>query len=172
MRLLLIFFILLVSGCSSKSIDEYVGTEPEFSMRTFFKGELVAYGMVQNRQGDLIRRFKATIDASWQGNLLTLDEEFLFDDGEKQTRIWKVEDLGNGQYSGTANDVKGVASGVAKGAVFQWQYVLPIEVDGTTYDIHLDDWLYQISETHLLNKTQMTKWGIDVGEITLVIHKV
>ena len=172
MRTLLLVSFLLISACSSKSVDEYAGTLPAFNMKSFFVGELVAYGMVQNRQGDIIRRFTATIDASWQGNALTLDEKFVFSDGEKSVRVWKIEDLGDGRYQGTANDVKGVAIGIAKGAVFRWQYVLPIEVDGTTYDIHLDDWLYQISDTHLLNKTKMSKWGIDVGDITLVIHKV
>lgn len=172
MRIFVLLCLMLLTSCSSQSLDNYAETTPAFDMKTFFVGKLVAYGMVQNRQGELIRRFSANIDASWQGEELTLNETFTFDDGEISQRIWTINDLGNGQYQGRANDVKGRANGIAKGAVFRWQYVLPIEVDGTTYDITLDDWLYQISDTHLLNKTAMSKWGFNVGEITLVIHKV
>lgn len=158
-------------GCSSPSVDNYAGTKPEFNLRDFFDGKLTAHGTVQDRQGNLLRRFTATIDATWQGNTLTLDEDFIFDDGELQKRVWTVIDLGDGRYSGTAGDVIGTAQGVARGAVFHWQYDLAITVDDADWVITLDDWMYLIDENTVINKTEMLKWGFKVGDITLVIAK-
>ena len=37
---------------------------------------------------------------------------------------------------------------------------------------HLNDWIYQLDESRLINQTEMTKWGFKVGQITLVIEKI
>ena len=66
----------------------------------------------------------------------------------------------------------GEAAGESNGFAFNWKYTLAIEVDGTTWDIDLNDWIYQIDDSRLINLTQMTKWGFNVGQIALVIEKV
>ncbi|MDF0751455.1 DUF3833 domain-containing protein [Marinobacter sp. 71-i] len=38
-------------------------------------------------------------------------------------------------------------------------------------DVRMDDWMYLITPDTLINQTTMTKWGIEVGEIVLVISK-
>ncbi|MCC2606998.1 DUF3833 domain-containing protein [Planctobacterium marinum] len=162
---------LILSACSAVDVSDYAATEPRLDLKTFFNGDLKVYGMVQDMSGKMTRRFSADIKASWQGNTGTLDEVFYFDDGEQQTRIWTLNDLGNGRYTGTAGDVVGVAQGQTRGAVFRWQYELTIPYDGDTLNVHLDDWLYLISEDRLLNRTSINKFGIEVGEITLIIEK-
>lgn len=79
---ILVFFLLL--SCSSQNLDQYADTGPALDLKEFFNGQLMAYGMLENRSGVMTRRFTATIDASWEGDQGTLVEEFLFDDGEIQ----------------------------------------------------------------------------------------
>lgn len=162
----------LLTACSSIDVNDYQDTSPKLDLKTFFSGQLKVYGMVQDMSGKMTRRFTADIDASWQGDTGILDEVFYFDDGEQQTRVWTLQDLGNGNYSGTAGDVVGVASGSARGAVFRWQYTLTIPYDGDTLVVHLDDWLYLLTEDRLLNRTSINKFGLEVGEITLIIEKL
>jgi len=38
--------------------------------------------------------------------------------------------------------------------------------------LNLDDWLYLVEENHLINRTQLRKFGFRVAELTLVIEKV
>lgn len=170
-RYLLLGFTLLMFGCSSVDVNDYSATEPKLDLKEFFKGDLKVYGMLQDFSGKMTRRFTADIKASWQGDTGTLDEVFYFDDGEQQTRIWTLNYLGDGRYTGTAGDVIGVAKGQTRGAVFRWQYQLTIPYDGDTLNVHLDDWLYLISENRLINRTSINKFGIEVGEITLIIEK-
>ena len=165
-------FCFLLLSCSSQNLDQYSTTSPALDLKEFFNGELVAYGMLQNRSGVMTRRFTATIDASWQGDQGTLVEEFLFDDGEIQYRTWTLTDLGNNNYQGVASDVVGEAAGSIVGSVFQWQYQLDVPYGDDSIVLSLDDWLYLIDENHLINKTKLTKFGFRVGELTLVIEKV
>ena len=103
---------------------------------------------------------------------LLLEEDFVYDDGETQRRVWHLVKLADGRYQGTASDVEGAAVGISRGFAFNWSYTLEIEVDGTQWAIDLDDWIYQIDAARVVNRTEMTKWGFRVGEITLVIEKV
>ena len=50
--------------------------------KNFFKGRAKGTGVIFDYMGRQIRSFKVIID----GNKLTMDEEFDFDDGEKQYR--------------------------------------------------------------------------------------
>lgn len=167
----LLFLLFTVQGCSSTDISEYADTEPKLDLRTFFDGRLMAYGMVQDFSGKVTRRFKAQIDASWDGEEGILDEVFWFDDGERTTRLWKLQHLGDGKYTGTAGDVVGLAKGQIQGSVFQWEYELIIPYDGDEIQVKLDDWLYMITEDRLLNRTSIRKFGLEVGELTLIIEK-
>ena len=170
MRFFLLPLLLLLSACSS-SIDDYKGTEPYFDFKTFFSGELVAYGVVQDYSGMVTRRFKVDMQASWQGNQGTIDEQFYYQDGETDERVWNITLGENGTLTGTANDVVGVAEGVTRGSAFNWKYTLEIPYDGDTMEVDLDDWMYLVTETRLINRTSIDKLGLEVGEITLIIEK-
>jgi hypothetical protein len=162
----------LLFACSSQNLEHYADTSPALDLKDFFNGELMVYGMLQNRSGIMTRRFTATIDASWEGDQGTLVEEFQFDDGEIQYRTWMLTDLGDNNYQGVAGDVVGEAEGSIVGSVFQWQYQLDVPYGDDSIVLSLDDWLYLIDENHLINKTKLTKFGFRVGELTLVIEKI
>ena len=51
------------------------------------------------------------------------------------------------------------------------QYVLRIPYGDGTIDVNVDDRMYLVSDTVLLNESVMSKWGFNVGQITLVIQK-
>ncbi|WP_028773822.1 DUF3833 domain-containing protein [Shewanella waksmanii] len=172
MRILVVLCLsMLLASCSSVELDDYQGTRPDLKLEQFFDGKLVAYGIVLDRSGKMIRRFEVDLLASWQGNKGEIKEWFRFNDGEKSTRIWQLEKLGDNQYQGTANDVVGIASGQTSGSALYWQYQLDIVVEGETYTVTLDDWMYLLDEKRLFNKTDMSKFGFKVGEVILYIEK-
>ncbi len=173
MKILTIFsLVLLLTACGSASLEEHKNTTPELKLEQFFDGELKAYGMVLDRSGNLLRRFNVKLLASWQGDEGEIKEWFEFDDGETSTRIWQLKKIGDNQYQGTAGDVVGIANGKTEGAALYWEYELEIPVDGTVYEVTLDDWMFMIDEKRLFNKTDMSKWGFHVGEVILYIEKL
>jgi hypothetical protein len=127
--------------------------------------------MFQNRSGKVIKRFHVVIEASWRGRTGTLDERFTYDDGSTQRRVWTLTARGDGRYTGTADDVVGEAEGQARGNAFRWRYVMALPVDGTTYQVDFDDWMYLMDDTVLLNRSEMRKFGVRLGEVTLSFSK-
>jgi hypothetical protein len=171
LALLCAAFMITLNGCSAVPIEDYAENSPILIAETFFSGQLTASGIVKDRSGRVIRYFNATIDASWEGGVGTLDEQFLFDDGEQQTRVWTLQRAANGAYTATAGDVVGESSMEVMGNSLFMQYVLRIPYGNSTIDVNVDDRMYLVSDTVLLNESVMSKWGFKVGQITLVIQK-
>ncbi len=170
-RIVLFIFSILLVGCSSQDINDYAGTSPEFSMKAFFQDDLKAEGIVKDFNGTVIRTFTVDLQAQWNGDTLTLDEQFLFNDGEEQERTWVINDLGNNSYTGTASDILDTAYGKSAGNALNWKYSMILKVDDSEYEVEFDDWIYQISDSVVINQTEIYKWGIQVGEVVLVIRK-
>ena len=170
-NLLVIALAILLVACSSPSIDDYQGTQPELKLEEFFNGKLTAHGVVLNRNGKLTRKFSVDLLGTWENNKGKLEEWFIYDDGEKQTRTWYLENLGNGNYKGTANDVVGTAMGTAKGSALYWRYQLEIQYQGEPLEVTLDDWMFLITDKRLINRTDIIKFGFKVGEVILTIEK-
>jgi hypothetical protein len=108
---------------------------------------------------------------TWQGNEGTLDERFTYSDGKTERRVWRLTDLGSGRWRGRADDVVGEATGVAAGNALNWAYTLRLTVDGSTWDVQFDDWMFLMDERVMLNRAVMSKFGIRLGEVTLAFYK-
>jgi hypothetical protein len=60
---------------------------------------------------------------------------------------------------------------VAAGNALNWRYTLRLEVDGRTWDVQFDDWMFLMDERVMLNRAVMSKFGIRLGEVTLAFTK-
>lgn len=161
----------LLVGCAGPALEDYKDREPVLTPQEFFTGELYARGVVKNFSGEVIRTFDADISASWDSNGVgTLDEEFRFDDGEVQTRVWTLTP-DNGALHADAGDVVEPGTMRWQGNAINMNYVLRVSYGDGTIDVRMDDWMYLITPDTLINQTTMSKWGIEVGEIVLVISR-
>ena len=169
----------LLSGCASQQISDYSGQTPALDMRSYFNGIVDAYGVFTDRSGKVVKRFTVVMNCSWQGapgqEEGVLDEDFLYSDGSKQKRIWRLKRQSGtgaqGRYIGRADDVVGEAVGEEQGNAFYWTYTLSLPVDGRVIEVRFDDWMYLMNDRVMLNKATMSKWGVYLGEVTLSFAK-
>jgi hypothetical protein len=162
----------VLTACSSVDIEQYASEKPALELSQFFEGTLDAWGVFQKRSGLVARRFHVEIQASWKNkDEGTLDEHFTYDDGEKQRRIWTLKRQADGTWQGTADDVVGMATGRVSGNALHWTYVLRLPVDGKEYLVDFDDWMWQLDADSMMNRSAMSKFGVDLGEVTLFFRK-
>lgn len=165
-------FCTLLAGCSSMQIDDFAQAKPEFVPEVYFNGSMTAYGMVKDRSGKVTRRFVGKLIGSWDENGVgTLDESFVYDDGETQKRVWTLKPTGDRNYIGTAGDIVGEAKMVAKGNTVMIDYTMRVPYDGDTIDINVRDWLHLQEDGVILNHSKMKKFGFEVGELVIAIIK-
>lgn len=163
--------LLGLAGCGSLSVQEYASEKPVLDLKQYFSGTIDGWGMFQDRSGKVVKRFHVVIDAKWVGDVGTLDENFSWADGTTSRRVWTITRTGPNQYVGRADDVVGEAVGVSAGNALRWKYVLALPVDGKTYHVDFDDWMYLMDDKVMLNRSVMSKFGVSLGELTLSFTK-
>ena len=158
---------LAASGCAGPSVNDYASEKPVLDLKQYFNGVVDAWGIFTDRSGKVVKRFTVVMHCQWNGEQGVLDEDFVYSDGTKQKRIWKLQHLGNGRSSGQADDVIGMADGQSRGNAFNWRYTLALPVGSQVWHVQFDDWMYLLDDKVMLNKAVMSKFGIFLGEVTL-----
>ncbi|NHO65443.1 DUF3833 domain-containing protein [Aestuariicella hydrocarbonica] len=166
----LIALAIAVTGCTQ--LEDYADTQPAFKLEQFFDGPLTAHGIFKDYKGTVIKRFRVDMIGSWEGNVGRLKEDFFYDDGTTEQRIWTITKTDSGHYVGTAADIKGEAIGTTSGFALNWQYVMRLPVGDTVYNLSFDDWMYRLDSNTVLNEASVSKLGVTVGKVVLVMHKI
>ncbi len=177
MRVLAVLALTTLAACTGKpSFNDPALSDRKLNLEEFFDGTLVAKGQFQDVFGTVRRRFDVTIKGDWNGERLRLVEDFVYEDGSTEQRIWTLVKTGDDTWRGTAPGVIGEATGVEDGDRFNWRYTIDLPVpaaDGTadTVRVTFDDWMWQLSDDRLLNRAYMKRFGVDVGDVTISFEK-
>ena len=118
--------------------QDFAGREPRLLIEEYFTGRSKAWGIFQDRFGRLRRQFEVEIEGTWDGETLTLVEDFVYDDGETEQRVWRITKHGEHAYEGRADGVVGVATGVAYGNALNWTYRYSLKVGEGTWDVSFE----------------------------------
>lgn len=174
MRFIALAGMLLLAACSGRpSLDDPKLSDRQLNLEEFFEGDLVAYGQFQDILGNVSRRFEVGIEGTWDGETLTLVEDFVYEDGSTERRVWTLVKTGDQTWEGTAPGVIGTALGEERGDTFNWAYTIDLPISGgETVRVSFDDWMWLLTEDRLLNKAYMERWGIGVGLVTITFEKL
>ena len=93
--LISVFLSLLLTNCASNKMkpEDFKGKQPRLIIEEYLQGNVKAWGLLQNRSGEVTRQFYADLNGSWDGKQLILDEKFNWTDGEIQTRQWIINKI-------------------------------------------------------------------------------
>ena len=171
MRFLLIILLVMLTSCSDMKPEDYINTEPKIKIEEYFLGDVKAWGIFQNRFGKVKRQFTAKMEGSFDGETLILEEDFSWNDGEKQKRKWKIKKVVDNKYEGTAPDVIGIAKGVSYGSAFKFEYQLLIPFKDKKIKVRFDDWIFKQDDKVAINRAIVSKFGFKVGELTVFFVK-
>lgn len=161
-----------LAGCAGPEVSQYGQEKPALDLQRYFQGRLKAQGLFVDRFGEVKRRFTVGLTGMWQGAQGVLDEDFLYNDGERQRRVWRLTALGANRYRGEAEDVEGVADGQTAGNTMRWRYRLRLPIQGKVWVVDVDDWMHLVDEEHLLNRAAFSKWGVALGEVQIAFQRV
>lgn len=152
-------------------INSFKNETPVFKIEEYFVGNLKAYGVFRSRSGEIKKRFTVDMVGTLNNGSVVLDETFKYSDGTSDKRIWTLTKKSDGNYIGTAGDVVGEAEVKSAGNAVNLKYTLALKVDDSVYNVKMDDWMYLIDEKVLINRTSMSKFGFNLGEVVLTIIK-
>jgi Protein of unknown function (DUF3833) len=73
-----------------KRVDDKTGFAPALDLAAWFTGKTSASGLFEDRFGRLKRSFVVDVTGHPNGSGLTLEEDFRYDDGVLERRVWMV----------------------------------------------------------------------------------
>lgn len=163
-------FGMLMSACATppRAPSEALGVpfvlERDLGGATTARGEFRAITGVR-------RPFTAELNGVMDGDVFSLTEHFQFDDGERDTKTWRLRRVGPGRYEGTREDVVGIAIGRQDGDYFRLEYKvrLPSE-SGRGRIVRFRDILF-LNQGGVGNTASVGWLGVRVGEVTLQIER-
>lgn len=161
-----------LAGCGGRpDLDDYAGVGPELELERFLSGKLKAHGVFQDRFGEVRRLFVVDLNGEWDGKVLTLTEDFAYEDGSTERRVWRFTQTGPETWSGEADGVIGQAIGREAGNAFNFSYTIDLKTPDGTLRAHFDDWLWKIDNRAMINRAYVSKYGFDIGELAISFYR-
>jgi Protein of unknown function (DUF3833) len=151
--------------------SESVNSEGLFDITHILGGRTVAHGIFEDRFGRMRRRFTATMDGQWAGDIFVLSEVFIYDDGERETRTWKIAPGARGEFQASADECIGVAHGIYDKHSWTLRYHFRLRMRSRTLAVSCDDRVYRMTDGLSLNRVTIRKWGIKIGEVTIMFAR-
>lgn len=173
LRAFAVLALVLLAACGGRpTLDDPALSTQKLDLETYFSGDLRAYGQFQDRFGTVSRRFTVDISGVWDGETLTLTEDFVYEDASTEQRVWTLTKTGPDSWTGTAPGVIGIAEGEERGDTFNWRYTIDLPVPDGTLRVSFDDWMWLLPDGRLLNRAYMDKFGVEIGEVIIFFEKL
>jgi hypothetical protein len=101
-----------------------------------------------------------------EGSDVVVTQDFTFEDGRMQQRVWRIHRVDEHRYEAVAPDVIGPAPGYAFGNTFHWIYTLQLR-PGFMSRVRMEHWMYLLGDGEtMLNRVVIRKFGVIVAQTT------
>lgn len=149
----------------------YANEAEEFDLFSYFQGETRAWGLFEDRFGVVRRQFVVQIVGEITAGELTLTEDFAYEDGATEQRVWRIRRTGDSDFRGRAEDILDQAIGCRDGNTLYWRYQMKLWIGGKQWRVNFDDRMYMLPEQTLVNRARVSKCGITLGTVSLFFKR-
>jgi hypothetical protein len=137
----------------------------DLRLEEFFKGRTTATASFKTITG-VERKFTVELHGKWNGKTLVLREDFLFDDGEKDTKTWRFTKAGWNTYTGTREDVIGETTVSVIGKKGYFNYLVDLDPGPGKNIVRFYDTLILSDDGQTLKNTaRVFKGPLQVGSV-------
>ena len=158
-------FRLYVASLLSLSALAVPASASAFTLEGYFAGNTRATGSFSAING-VRRTFDVRLKGRFDGQLLTLVEDFIYADGEKDRKTWKFTRKGPGLYTGTREDVIGTTTVRIFGNRAKFTYLVDLdEGPGRNIVRFWDTMVLSADGKTIRNRALVTKLGIPVARV-------
>ncbi len=113
------------------------------------------------------RSFTVDLKTTWNGKVLTLREDFVYDNGEKDRKTWRFTKTGPNTYQGTREDVIGETTLTIRGKKATFTYLVNLDSKNQTNKVRFRDTMVLQDDGSILNSANVFKFGFPVARVTV-----
>jgi len=160
-----------LAGCAS---------QPEFAMpppnralvlEEALVGRVLGQGAFVNSITGGETKFSVVINGAWDGKVLTLVEDFTYDDGSTDRKTWRLTRTADRTFEGVREDVIGTADVRQDGVGVRLDYFVTLTTGLGDIDVRFQDLLYLNDDGTIANKAVVSKFGLRVGRVVITMRR-
>lgn len=169
---LVVASLVLLAGCATVPAVPPGSEGPPLRLERFFAGRTSGEGRFVSAIAGVDRAFTVTTRGRFDGTTLTLVEDFVFADGERDRKTWRFEKAGEGRWIGRREDVVGTADVRADGDGIRLSYDADVKgKDGGVTRLRFEDVLVPEGPRRVRNLAVVSKFGVPVGRVEVVFER-
>lgn len=142
----------------------------QFVLEDFFVGRTVAQGRFAAING-VKRDFRIDITGVWESNTLSLQEKFVYSDGERDEKTWQFTKVADGDYVANREDLLRPVKATIQNSTLRYSYSLYLNPTQKKNLFRFRDRITMVDAQTLTNKAIVFKYGIPVGHVTGIFRK-
>jgi hypothetical protein len=157
-------------GCASR--PEFATPQPTkpLVLEEALVGRVLGEGAFVNSLTGGETKFSVVIDGAWDGKVLTLVEDFTYEDGSTDRKTWRLTRTGAGAFDGVREDVIGTADVRRDGPGVRLDYYVTLMTGLGGIDVRFQDLLYLNEDGSIANKAVVSKFGLRVGRVDITMR--
>ena len=159
----------LLAACASAPQLEGARPARPLVLEQALVGETTGDGAVTTLTGDKTH-FAVTSRGDWNGQVLTLVEDFRYDDGKQERKTWHLRRIADGHYRGTREDVIGEADVTQDGDTVRLDYNVTLDTALGKVDCRFRDLLYFETGDTIRNIATVSKLGLRMARVNIAMH--
>ena len=161
----------LFSACATVPPQGTALSQKGVVLERDFRGRSYAKGVFTNRITGSQRPFTVVLNGTWSGNILTLREDFVYEDGEKDVKTWVFTRTGPARWSGTREDVVGLADIIVEAGIVRLGYDIDLPTSSGKVRLRFEDVIERNAQGLVVNRAIVSKFGLPLGDVDLTFSR-
>jgi hypothetical protein len=163
-----------LAGCASAPARPTDMTRP-VTLISAFEGKTTGAGHFRVWLTGDERRFTAllhgTVTTHQGRDRLTVVEDFLYDDGQKDRLTWVFDRIAPDRWEGTREDTVGIAQVVEKDGQITLTYTADFKSADAVTRLGFADLIYGLADGPIINDAVVTRSGVPVAAVQFVLTR-
>ena len=161
----------ILGACSTIPPQGTALSEKGVMLERDFRGRSYAKGVFTNRITGSQRPFTVVLNGDWSGRRLTLREDFAYADGETDVKTWVFTRTGKASWTGTREDVVGVAEISTEGGIVRLGYDIDLPTSSGKVRLRFEDVIERNAQGVVVNRAIVSKFGLPLGDVDLTFSR-
>lgn len=150
----------------------YLEKSSKFDMKTFFNGDIDVFAINQDNNGKITGTYTARMNGRWDENKGVLQQNFVYENGKKDSRTWLITTDSDGSFSAVGHDVEAPVKGKQIGNAMQMIYTLVMKSEGNKTAIYHEDNIYLVDDRSAIGVAFVRKNGVSDGKSIISYKRI
>ncbi|MSP33321.1 MAG: DUF3833 family protein [Rickettsiales bacterium] len=151
---------------------DYLEKAPKLDIKNFFTGDLEGFAILLNSQEKIDTSFTAKINGKWEENRGTVQYNYLYNGGKKDSRTWLITIDDSSSYSAIGHDFIETAQGRNQGNASIITYTLNAMLKEQKQRIEFEDQLYLVDEKSAIIISTMRSGNNIISKAIISLKKI